>query len=48
VSQVGLKASAALGTMAPAVMAWADGDGADLNALIDAAFAALRVGVSQP
>jgi AcrR family transcriptional regulator len=39
-----VQASAALGAMAPAVMAWADGDGEDLIALIDAAFAALKAG----
>jgi AcrR family transcriptional regulator len=39
-----VQASAALGAIAPAVMAWAEDDGEDLIALIDAAFAALRAG----
>jgi AcrR family transcriptional regulator len=39
-----VQASAALGVIAPAVMAWAEDDGEDLIALIDAAFAALRAG----
>jgi AcrR family transcriptional regulator len=39
------QASAALGAMAPAVMAWAKGDDNDLIALIDAAFAALTAGI---
>jgi AcrR family transcriptional regulator len=39
-----VQASAALGAMAPAVMAWTQGDGEDLIPLIDAAFAALRAG----
>ena len=39
------QASAALGAIAPAVMAWAEGD-EDLIALVDAAFAALAAGVS--
>ena len=39
------QASAALGAIAPAVTAWAEGD-EDLIALVDAAFAALAAGVS--
>jgi AcrR family transcriptional regulator len=39
-----VQASAALGAMAPAVMAWADADDEDLVALVDEAFAALRAG----
>jgi AcrR family transcriptional regulator len=41
-----VQASAALGALAPAIMAWAERDGEDLIALIDAAFAALAAGVS--
>ena len=40
------QASAALGAIAPAVMAWAESDGEDLIALIDTSFAALKAGVS--
>jgi AcrR family transcriptional regulator len=43
-----VQASAALGAMAPALMAWAEGDDQDLIALIDAAFSALEAGVSPP
>jgi AcrR family transcriptional regulator len=43
-----VQASAALGVMAPALMAWAEGDDQDLIALIDAAFSALEAGVSPP
>lgn len=39
-----VQASAALGAMAPAVMAWAEGQDDDLIALVDAAFAALAAG----
>lgn len=39
-----VQASAALGAMAPAVMAWAQGQDDDLIALVDAAFAALAAG----
>ena len=41
-----VQASAALGAIAPAAMAWAESDDADFVALIDAAFAALDAGVS--
>jgi AcrR family transcriptional regulator len=41
-----VQASAALGAIAPATMAWAESDDADFVALIDAAFAALENGVS--
>ena len=41
-----VQASAALGAMAPALTAWADGEEEDLVALIDDAFAALAAGVS--
>jgi AcrR family transcriptional regulator len=41
------QASAALGAMAPAVMAWADGVDEDYVALVDAAFAALQAGLSR-
>jgi AcrR family transcriptional regulator len=41
-----VQASAALGAIATAVMAWAEGDHDDLIALIDAAFAALAAGVT--
>jgi hypothetical protein len=41
-----VQASAALGAIASAVMAWADADDEDLVALVDEAFAALRAGVS--
>ena len=41
------QASAALGAIAPAVTAWAEGD-EDLIALVEAAFAALAAGVSPP
>ena len=41
-----VQASAALGAMAPALTAWADGEEVDLVALIDDAFAALAAGVS--
>lgn len=40
-----VQASAALGAIAPAAMAWAEGDDADFVALIDAAFAALHAGI---
>ena len=40
------QASAALGAIAPAVMAWAESDEEDLIALIDTSFAALKAGVS--
>ncbi len=40
-------ASAALGAIAPAAMAWAESDDADFIALIDTAFAALEAGVSR-
>ena len=43
-----VRASAALGAITPAIMAWAEGDGEDLIALIDDAFAALATGVSPP
>jgi AcrR family transcriptional regulator len=43
-----VQASAALGAMAPPVMAWAGSDDADLIALIDEAFAALEAGVPPP
>jgi AcrR family transcriptional regulator len=43
-----IQASAALGVMAPALMAWTEGDDQDLIALIDAAFSALEAGVSPP
>jgi AcrR family transcriptional regulator len=43
-----VQASAALGAMGPALMAWAEGDDQDLIALIDAAFSALESGVSPP
>ena len=39
-----VQASAALGAMAPALTAWADGEEEDLVALIDDAFAALAAG----
>lgn len=39
-----VQASAALGAIAPAAMAWAESDDADYVALIDEAFAALRAG----
>lgn len=42
-----VQASAALGAIAPAAMAWAESDDADYVALIDAAFAALESGVSR-
>jgi AcrR family transcriptional regulator len=42
-----VQASAALGAMAPAVMAWAAGEDNDFVALIDAAFAGLASGVSR-
>ena len=41
-----VQASAALGAIAPAIMAWAEGDDQDLIALVDDAFAALAAGVS--
>jgi hypothetical protein len=41
-----VQASAALGAIAPAAMAWVEGDDADFIALIDTAFAALEAGVS--
>jgi AcrR family transcriptional regulator len=39
-----VQASAALGALAPAILAWAERDEEDLIALIDAAFEALRAG----
>jgi AcrR family transcriptional regulator len=42
-----VQASAALGAIAPAAMAWVEGDDADFIALIDTAFAALEAGVSR-
>jgi AcrR family transcriptional regulator len=39
-----VQASAALGAIAPAAMAWAECDDADFVALVDAAFAALETG----
>jgi AcrR family transcriptional regulator len=42
-----VQASAALGAIAPAAMAWVEGDDADFITLIDAAFAALEAGVSR-
>ena len=43
-----VRASAALGAIAPALSAWADDDESDLVALIDSAFAALKSGSSEP
>ena len=40
-----VQASAALGAIAPALTAWADDEDADLVALTDSAFAALKAGV---
>src|SRR4029077_4987383 len=40
-----VQASAALGAIAPAAMAWVESDDADFIALIDTAFAALEAGV---
>lgn len=42
-----VQASVALATVAPAITAWADGDGHDLVGLIDEAFAALGNGVQE-
>jgi AcrR family transcriptional regulator len=42
-----VQASAALGAVAPATMAWAESDDADFVALIDEAFAALESGVTR-
>jgi AcrR family transcriptional regulator len=42
-----VQASAALGAIGPAAMAWAEGDGADFIALIDEAFEALESGISR-
>lgn len=42
-----VQASAVLGVIGPALTAWATGDGGDLIALVDAAFAALETGVSR-
>ena len=41
-----VQASAVLGVIGPAVAAWAEGEGDDLIALVDHAFAALATGVS--
>ncbi|MGH3677917.1 MAG: TetR family transcriptional regulator [Mycobacterium sp.] len=41
-----VQASAALGAIGPAIMAWAESDDADLVGVIDEAFAALAVGTS--
>jgi AcrR family transcriptional regulator len=43
-----VQASAALGTIAPALTAWAENGDADLVALVDSAFSALRSGVLPP
>jgi AcrR family transcriptional regulator len=43
-----VRASAALGAITPALTAWAEGDGEDLIALIDGAFAALATSASPP
>ena len=43
-----VQASAALGVIAPALMAWADDEDADLIALTDSAFTALKAGVVAP
>jgi hypothetical protein len=41
-----VQASAALGAIAPALIAWAEDGEADLIAMIDSAFTALESGVS--